>query len=87
MDDRRAEDRRGFGSITLPRRRGLPCRFGCGVVFTHADADVSVDAVLAAARARDLHELHEHGRVFSHPSPAPATRRGRHLQYGKAVGE
>lgn len=86
MDDRHAADRRGFGSITLPGRRGLPCRFDCGVVFSHVDADVSVEAVIAAARARDLHELHEHGRVFAH-SPAPATRRGRHLQYGKAVGE
>lgn len=78
------EDRRGFGSITLPSRQGLPCRFDCGVVFSHVDAAVSIDGVLAAARARDLHELHEHGRVFLQPTPVP--RRRRHLVYGKAVG-
>ncbi|MDE3112738.1 MAG: hypothetical protein KGK34_07315 [Chloroflexota bacterium] len=55
------------------------------MLFQHVDADVSLDALLAAAAERDRHERRVHGRVFSR-RPSPAPRRRRHLVYGKAVG-
>lgn len=83
MEERHAADRRGFGSISLPRRRGLPCRQGCAAVFTRPAMHQSIDGLRAAAAERDAHELTEHGATFAH---AVAVRRRRHLVYGKAVG-
>lgn len=86
MPDREhVADRRGFGSITLPTRRGLPCRFECGALFARPGMAKSLDELRATAQDRDTHELAEHGRVFAFPVATPWRRR--HILYGRAVAE
>ncbi len=67
MDDRNrhAADSRGFGSITLPPRVGLPCRYGCGAIFRRDGDQRDVAALQLAARDRDSHEHFQHGGTFA----------------------
>ncbi len=70
--------------VTGRRRSGLLCRFSCGLAW-NVPGDVVV-AGSAAQRARDAHELDEHGGVFG-ASGSDLTRphRRRLTRVGSAV--